>query len=153
MHEKIMQAKRSHSEIYLEQRTDPHYLVPEKPTEFAFERANPNDKHLSLLQRCATYLSVKDLLDEADDITHLMSTVHNATEVDMPIMRAKTHQSAHQKCARSMKSPMEMMQVSVRTIVSCIYEGHKVHPSKVQRMNSTSNFSNKVFQNNPDLMN
>ena len=76
-----MQAKRSHSEIYLEQRTDPHYLVPEKPTEFAFERANPNDKHLSLLQRCATYLSVKDLLDEADDITHLMSTVHNATEL------------------------------------------------------------------------
>ncbi len=42
-----------------------------------------NDKRLSLLQRCATYLSVKDLLDEAEDITHLMSTVHDTTEVDM----------------------------------------------------------------------
>jgi hypothetical protein len=29
MHEQIMQAKKSHSKIYLEQRTDPHYLVPE----------------------------------------------------------------------------------------------------------------------------
>jgi hypothetical protein len=83
MHDKMMQANKSHSKIYLEQRTDPHYLVPEKPTEFAFERANPDDKGLSLLQRYATYLSVKDLLNEADDITHLMSTVHDATEVDM----------------------------------------------------------------------
>jgi hypothetical protein len=55
MHDMIMQAKRSHSNIYSNQRTDPHYLVPERPIEFAFERANPSDKRLSLLQRCTTY--------------------------------------------------------------------------------------------------
>jgi hypothetical protein len=87
MHDdKIMQAKRLQSKIYADQRTDPHYLVPERPTEFAFERADPNDKRLSLLQRCATYYSVTDLLEETSDLTHLMSTVsnvHDATEVDM----------------------------------------------------------------------
>jgi hypothetical protein len=85
MHDMIMQAKRSHSNIYSNQRTDPHYLVPERPIEFAFEQADPNDKRLSLLQRCATYYSVSDLLDETSDLTHLMSTVHNdrtAAEVD-----------------------------------------------------------------------
>ncbi len=51
-------------------RTDPHYLVPERPTKFAFEQANPNDKRLSLRQRCAAYLSVLDLLEETSDITH-----------------------------------------------------------------------------------
>jgi hypothetical protein len=40
MHDKIMQAKKSHSKIYFDQRTDPHHLVPGRPTEFAFERAN-----------------------------------------------------------------------------------------------------------------
>jgi hypothetical protein len=64
MHDKILHAKKTHSEIYSGQRTDPHYLVPERPMEFAFKRAKtPNDKLLSLLQRCAAYLSVKDLLD------------------------------------------------------------------------------------------
>jgi hypothetical protein len=78
--------KKNALEIYSDQRTDPHYLVPERPTEFAFERADPNDKRLSLLQRCATYFSVTDLLDETSDLTHLMSTVSNVhvtMEVDM----------------------------------------------------------------------
>ncbi len=86
MHDKIMQAKKSHSKIYSDQRTVPHYLVPERPTEYAFERADPNDKRLSLLQRCATYYSVTDLLDETSDLTHLMSTASNVnvtTEFDM----------------------------------------------------------------------
>jgi hypothetical protein len=86
MHDMIMQAKRSHSNIYSNQRTNPHYLVPEKPIEFAFERADPNDKRLSLLQRCATYYSVSDLLDETSDLTrNLMSIDRNdrdATKVD-----------------------------------------------------------------------
>ena len=86
MHDMIMQAKRSHSNIYSNQRTDPHYLVPETPMEFAFERADPHDKRLSLLQRCATYYSVSDLLDETRDLTHNLMSIdgsdRGATKVD-----------------------------------------------------------------------
>jgi hypothetical protein len=73
MHDKIMQVKKSHSKLYFEQRTDPHYLVPERPVEFAFERANTSDERLSLLQRHATNVSIRELLDEKRDINQLMT--------------------------------------------------------------------------------
>jgi hypothetical protein len=72
MHDKIMQVKKSHSTIYFDQRTNPHYLVPERPIEFAFERANTSNEPLSLLQRHATNVSIRELLDETSDINQFM---------------------------------------------------------------------------------
>jgi hypothetical protein len=154
---KFMQAKRSHSEIYSEQRTDPHHLVPERPTEFAFERANPNDKRLSLLQRCAAYHSVTDLLEETSDLTHLMSTVHSSTEVDMND-NGNNADSAGDNPPISAQEAHNVQEISngddaiKRNHDSIVHEGHKVHSSKVQRMNPTPNFPNEVFQSNPDPM-
>jgi hypothetical protein len=140
MHDMIMQAKRSHSNIYSNQRTDPHYLVPERPSEFAFERANTNDKRLSLLQRCATYYSVSDLLDETSDLTrNLMSIDHNdrgATEVDKndngnnadgvdgnPPINAQYSLKGEDAGKRK------------RNHDNIVQRGHQPHASQVQRMN------------------
>jgi hypothetical protein len=136
MHDKIMEAKISHSKIYSDQRTDPHYFVPERPTEFAFERADPNDKRLSLLlQRCATYYSVTDLLEETSDLTHLMSTVSNiqgATEVDM-------NDNGNNADVAGDNPTNNAQDISIgedagkrkRNHDSIVHEEHRVHPSQV----------------------
>jgi hypothetical protein len=82
MHDKIMQAKKSHSRYYFDQRTVPHYLVPERPTEFAFERVNTSDERLSLLQRHATSVSIRELLDETRHINQLMINSHERDHKD-----------------------------------------------------------------------
>jgi hypothetical protein len=69
MWDAIIRAKSEHSRYYEEQRTDPHYLVPEKSTEFMFERAEPGDVVTSIrLQRCAAVISAKALLNKVDDV-------------------------------------------------------------------------------------
>jgi hypothetical protein len=159
MHEMIMQAKRSHSNIfYSNQRKDPHYLVPERPSNFAFERANPNDKRLSLLQRCATYFSVSDLLEETRDLTHnLMSIDHNnpsATKVDK-------NDNGNNADGADGNPPINAQDSSKdddagkrkRNHDSIVQRGHQPHASQVQRMNATPNFPNEVTQNNSDLTN
>jgi hypothetical protein len=156
MHDMIMQAKRSHSNIYSNQRTDPHYLVPERPIEFAFERADPNDKRLSLLQRCATYYSVSNLLDETSDLTHLMSTVskQDATEVDKNDNGNNAEGADNNPPTISQENSQgEDAGKRKRNQDSIVQRGHQAHPSQVQRMNSTPNFPNEVIQNNPNLTN
>jgi hypothetical protein len=158
MHDMIMQAKRSHSNIYSNQRTDPHYLVPERPMEFAFERADPNDKRLSLLQRCATDYSVSDLLDETSDLTHnLMSIDHNdrgATEVDKNDNGNNPHGADGNPPINAQDfSKGEDAGKRKRNHDSIVQRGHQPHPSQVQRMNAASNFPNEVIQNNSDLTN
>jgi hypothetical protein len=159
MHDMIMQAKRSHSNIYSNQRTDPHYLVPERPIEFAFERADPNDKRLSLLQRCATYYySVSNLLDETSDLTHnLMSIDHNdrgATKVDK-------NDNGNNADGVDNNPPITVQDNSKgedagkrkRNHDSIVQRGHQPHPSQVQRMNAAPNFPNEGIQNHSDLTN
>jgi hypothetical protein len=136
MHDKIMQAKSSHSKIYFDQRTDPHYLVPERPTEFAFERANPSDKRLLLLQRHATYAAIRELLDETRDINQLKTNIHEHDQKDQifskatisPRIRAITRHKAHLNCTKFKKAPQEKTQQSVRTIVSCTLDTKSTHP-------------------------
>jgi hypothetical protein len=102
--------------------------------------------------------SVTDLLDETSDLTHHMSTVHNTTEDDMndngnnaDSAGANSPISAQE--ARSAQEISNGDDASKRNHDSIVHEGHKVHPYKVQRMNSTSSFPNEVFQSNPDPMN
>ncbi len=151
MHDMIMEAKKSHSKIYSNQRTDPHYLVPERPTEFAFERAHPNDKRLSLLQRCAIYYSVTDLLDETSDLTYLMSAVnkHDVTDVDM-------NDNGNNADGADGNPPINAQDSSKgedagkrkRNYDSIVREGHEGHHSQVQRMNPTPSFPNEALQTN-----
>jgi hypothetical protein len=156
MHDMIMQAKRSHSNIYSNQRTDPHYIVPERPIEFAFERSDKNDKRLSLLQRCATYYSVSNLLDETSDLAHLMSTVskQDVTDVDIDDNGKNADGADGNPPINAQDSSKgEDAGKRKRNHDSIVQRGHQPHPSQVQRMNSTSNFLNEVSQNNSDLTN
>jgi hypothetical protein len=52
------------------QRTDPHYLVPDG-NKFVFQRANPSDPIVAELQTGSHYKSVDHLLREADASRHL----------------------------------------------------------------------------------
>jgi hypothetical protein len=156
MHDMIMQAKRSHSNVYSNQRTDPHYLVPERPIEFAFERADPIDKRLSLLQRCATYNSVSDLLDETSDLTHLMSTVSNkrdATEVDENDNGNNADGAGNNPPITTQNNSKGEDAGKRKRSHDSIVQGGQQNPSQVQRMNSTSNFPKELIRNNSDLTN
>jgi hypothetical protein len=72
MREKIVQAKNGYSRFFSGQRTNPHYLVPEKKTEFIFEPADTNDPIVSKLQKCATGFSVQDVLNEINDVMNFI---------------------------------------------------------------------------------
>jgi hypothetical protein len=63
-----------------DQRTDPHYLIPDG-NRFVFQRANPNDPIVSELQTCSYYMSVNHLLNEANDVMNITKT--HDTEVDV----------------------------------------------------------------------
>ena len=158
MHDMIMQAKRSHSNIYSNQRTDPHYLVPETPMEFAFERADPHDKRLSLLQRCATYYSVSDLLDETRDLTHNLMSIdgsdRGATKVDKND-NGNNADGADGNTPINAQDSLKGDDVGnrKRNHDSIVQRGHQPHTHQVQRMNATSNFPKEVNQNIPDLTN
>jgi hypothetical protein len=61
------------------QRTDPHYLIPDGNI-FVFQRANPNDPIVSELRTCSFYTSIGHLLEEADDVMNIIR--NNGTKVD-----------------------------------------------------------------------
>ncbi len=145
MHDKIMQAKKSHSKIYIDQRADPHYLVPEKPTDFAYDRANPSDKRLSLLQRHATHVSIRELLDETRDINQLMTDSHEHDHKDQDTFDGDNiaddsgfnpWQSA--PAPRNVQESSSGEDATKRSHDSIVHTGHRVHPPKVQKMNSTA---------------
>jgi len=71
MREHLEQAKRSHSTVVENQRTDPHHLIPDG-TKCVFQRADPNDPIVSQLQRCSHFSSVNHLLNEVDDIMDVL---------------------------------------------------------------------------------
>ncbi len=61
------------------QRTDPHYLVPDGNS-FVFQRANTNDPIVSELRTCSFYTSIGHLLQEADDVMNIIK--NNGTQAD-----------------------------------------------------------------------
>jgi hypothetical protein len=142
MHDKIMQAKKSHSKFYFDQRTDSQYLVPEKPTEFAFERANTSDERLSLLQRHATNVSIRELLDETRDINQLMTNSHERNHKDQDTFTDENiagdsgyHPAQSASESRNVQQSFSGEDATKRSHDSIVYTGHKIHPSKAQRMN------------------
>jgi hypothetical protein len=143
MHDKMMQAKQSHSKLYFEQRTDPHYLVPERPVEFAFERANKSDERLSLFQRHATNVSIRELLDETREVNQLLTHSQELEHKDHGNWDGgNIAEDSGYHPAQSAPEPRKGQQSSSgedatkRSHDSIVHTGHKVHPSKVQRMNN-----------------
>jgi hypothetical protein len=63
-----------------EQRTDPHYLIPDGRG-FVFQRANPNYPIVAELQTCSYYASINHLLNEAGDVMNIIKT--HDTKVDV----------------------------------------------------------------------
>jgi hypothetical protein len=70
MRQKLVHAKNQRSKIYLEQRTNPHHLIPDtvKKFEFCFVPADMSDPNLAKLQRDETVTSIHELLAEVEDV-------------------------------------------------------------------------------------
>ncbi len=74
MRQKIVLEKNARSKIVLEQRTNPHHLMPDtaKEVKYYFAKADMSDPNVAKLQRDETVTSVKELLDEVEDIMKMM---------------------------------------------------------------------------------
>ena len=70
MGQKLAQAKNQRFKIYLEQRTNPHHLIPDtvKKVEYCFVPADMSDPNIEKLQQDETVTSIEDLLAEVDDV-------------------------------------------------------------------------------------
>ena len=139
MREKIVQAKNGHSRFFSEQRTNPHYLVPEKKTEFIFEPADTNDPIVSKLQNCATVFSVQDLLNEINDVMNFIESMKYVTD-DLFEDQGKTTQDAKGITPPRAIKARDITEISFnrnatkRAHDSIVHNGPRVHSSKVQRM-------------------
>ena len=69
------------------QRTDPHYLVPDG-NKFVFQRANPSDPIVAELQTGSHYRSVDHLLREADDVMNIINGTQSDANQGMNIQGA-----------------------------------------------------------------
>ena len=139
MREKIVQAKNGHSRFFSEQRTNPHYLVPEKKTEFIFEPADTNDPIVSKLQNCATVFSVQDLLNEINDVMNFIESMKDVTD-DLFEDQGKTTQDAKGITPHRAINARDITEISFnrnaikRSHDSIVHNGPRVQSSKVQRM-------------------
>ena len=139
MREKIVQAKNGHSRFFSEQRTNPHYLVPEKKTEFIFEPADTNDPIVSKLQNCATVFSVQDLLNETNDVMNFIESMKDVTD-DLFEDQGNTTQDAKGITPPRATNARDITEISFnrnaikRSHDSIVHNGPRVHSSKVQRM-------------------
>jgi hypothetical protein len=73
MRQRLDQAKNQRSKIYLEQRTNPHHLIPDtvKQVEFCFFPADMSDPRVAKLQRDETATSIHELLTEVEDVMRM----------------------------------------------------------------------------------
>jgi hypothetical protein len=121
MHDKIMQAKKSHSKTYFNQRTDPHHLVPERPTEFAFERVVP------VAKTCNSRLNQE--YDHKDQDTFDGNNIVDDTGFN-PLQSSPE--------PRNVQESFSGEDAAKRSHDSIVHTGHRVRPSKVQKMNNTA---------------
>ena len=139
MREKIVQAKNEHSRFFSEQRTNPHYLVPEKETEFIFEPADTNDPIVSKLQNFATVFSVQDLLNETNDVMNFIESMKDVTD-DLFEDQGNTTQDANSIAPLRVTKARELISMATdqnatkRSHDSIAYNGPRVRSSKIQRM-------------------
>ena len=139
MREKIVQAKNGHSRFFSDQRTNPHYLVPEKKTEFIFEPADTNDPIVSKLQNCATVFSVQELLNEINDVMNFIESMKDVTD-DRFEDQGKTTQDAKGITPPRATNARDITEISFnrnaikRSHGSIVHNGTRVQSSKVQRM-------------------
>ena len=135
MREKIVQAKNGHSRFFSEQRTNPHYLVPEKKTEFIFEPADTNDPIVSKLQNCATVFSVQELLNEINDVMNFIESMKDVTD-DLFEDQGKTTQDAKGITPPRATKARDITEISFnrnaikRSHDSIVHNGPRVHPSR-----------------------
>jgi hypothetical protein len=122
------------------QRTDPHYLVPDG-NGFVFQRANTNDSIVSELQTCSFYTSIGHLLEEAHDVMNVINR-NNGTQADAD----EDDQGSNTRSASSTAPPFastaqvattagEQKGANKRAHDAIVATGRNVQTHQAQRMN------------------
>ncbi len=157
----ILRARKKDSKYYNDQRTNSHYLVPEKDTEFLFEQADPSDLRESKLQRMAAVSSVNDLLHEVDEVMDYIKTHTGVTDnfdyedreiaeeaiSNTDVAPSRTYgvpcpvKHVPQRVDKVIKDIASDDNVTKRSHNAIVHTGHKVHPSKSQRITPTDDLN------------
>ncbi len=124
------------------QRTDPHYLIPDGNI-FVFQRANPNDPIVSELRTCSVYTSIGHLLQEADDVMNIIK--NNGTQVDANQDDLGLDTQSASSIAPSSIAPTAQIATTVgeqkgankRAHNTIVAPGHRVQTNQAQRMSQT----------------
>ncbi len=151
MRQKIVLEKNARSKIVLEQRTNPHHLMPDtaKQVKYNFAPADMSDPNVAKLQRDETVTSVKELLDEVEEIMKMMgvtSTVNDLESYEEGEDVQETHTTPPAPRAQDTKGVNVNADegVNKRAHEKSAHTGHKVHPSKVPRVEPMSALSKIV---------
>jgi hypothetical protein len=147
-----------------QQRTDPHYLIPDG-NRFVFQRANQSDPNIAGLQTCSYYHSIGDLLKEADDVMRTINLPGTQTGVDQEsdhedqgsnTLGASTSATPTAPSAQIATIDGEPKGANKRAHDSIVTSGHKVHATRAQKLSQSddNNQSSSVaatFVNGPML--
>jgi hypothetical protein len=145
MRQKIVLEKNARSKIVLEQRTNPHHLMPDtaKQVKYYFTKADMSAPNVAKLQRDETVTSVKELLDEVEDIMKMMGVANTANDLeeyeegeDVQETYA-TPQAPRAQDTKGVNTNAEEG-VNKRAHENSAHTGHKVHPTKVPRVEPMS---------------
>jgi hypothetical protein len=138
MRQKLIQAKNQRSKIYLEQRTNPHHLIPDtvKKVEFCFVPADMSDPNVAMLQRDETVTSIHELLAEVEDVMNMTGLKFNIPiEIDNNLEQFEDEEILPEKYdpssapkARSICSVNADEGANMRSHGNFMHKGHWVHP-------------------------
>jgi hypothetical protein len=84
MRQKIVLEKNARCTIVLEKRTNPHHLMPDTANQvkYYFAPADMSDPNVAKLQRDETVTSVKELLDEVEEIMKMMGVTSTINDLE-----------------------------------------------------------------------
>jgi hypothetical protein len=107
------------------QRTDPHYLVPDG-NKFVFQRANPSDPIVAELQTGSHYRSVDHLLQEADDAMSIINSTQSDASQGANIQGAPSTAPPVAPAAQSATTVGEQRGANKRTRDTMVAPGRNV---------------------------
>jgi hypothetical protein len=138
MRQKLVQAKNQRSKIYLEQRTNPHHLIPDtvKKVELCFVPADMSDPNVAKLQRDETVTSIHELLAEVEDVMCMTGLKFDMPiEVDNNLGQYEDGEIPPGKSdlppapkARNINSVNADEGTNMRSHANFMHKGHWVHP-------------------------
>jgi hypothetical protein len=137
MGQKLAQAKNQRFKIYLEQRTNPHHLIPDtvKKVEYCFVPADMSDPNIEKLQQDETVTSIQELLAEVDEAMFMtglkfvpsVQTDDNLEQYEAGEITLEKYNLPPAPKARNINSVNAEEGANMRSHGNGMHKGHWVH--------------------------